>query len=179
MKGVSGLTHQYDCIFLRKLYMKGRKDLLFVECKWHDPSISVNSRNDIMIFNQKALDVYHKLRNEGRNIDLYRVFVTSIPLQIDDIKLCFTNGILPIYPIDNEKKIEPLEVIINRMERLLQVYPYKRQHERSRLLELMYDLREKIFWGCNSYAKRRLFEGGLLMDKYREVAARAGFEVAE
>ena len=57
--GLSGLEHQYDAIFIKSLTT--RDDLLFLECKWRHKGSKV-SRYDVMIFNQKAFDVYYKIR---------------------------------------------------------------------------------------------------------------------
>lgn len=176
MVGISGITHQYDSIFLRRLVIKGRKDLLLLECKWHARSVS-SDRKDIMIFNQKAFDVYHRLRNEGRNVDLYRIFVSSVPLKTDAFKFCLSYGILPIQPSEDSEKVL-VEFLIRKLMKVMIENPSERTKERRNLIDSLYRFREKVFWGCRSNNNMLIDSGVALLDKYRELAARARYEVS-
>ena len=176
MIGISGITHQYDSIFLRRLVIKGRKDLLLMECKWHARSVS-SDRKDIMIFNQKAFDVYHKLRNEGRNVDLYRIFVSSVPLKTDAVKFCLSYGILPIQPFEESEKL-PVEILVDTLKKVMIENPGERTKERKNLIDSLYRFRERIFWGCRSNNNMAMESGVVLFDKYRELTARARCEVS-
>lgn len=177
MMGLSGITHQYDCIFLRRLVIKRRKDLLFFESKWHAESVS-SDRQDVMIFNQKAYDVYYRLRNEGRNVDLYRIFVSSVPLRIDAFKFCLSHGILPIQPYKESESFQPMEALLNALETVMIDDPDERIKERNKLIDSLYRFRERIFWGCSSNGHRSMESGDALFNRYRELIARVYYEVS-
>jgi len=175
--GLSGVTHQYDCIFLKRLAIKGRKDLLFFESKWHAQSI-LGDRQDVMVFNQKAFDVYYRLRNEGRNVDLFRIFVSSVPLRSDAFRFCLAYGILPIQPYEPGRTLEPIEVAIFELEKVISNNPTERIEERSKLIESLHRFREKIFWGCSSIGTGVMESGDVLFNRYRELVTRKCQEVS-
>jgi hypothetical protein len=169
--GLSGLEHQYDAIFIRNL--KTRGDLLFFECKWRHRGSAV-SRYDVMIFNQKALDVYYKMKSRKTKVDLYRVFVSSVPLTFDAFRLCLSLGILTLQPYIPKQTFPPLEAAIVQLKKALHD---SYSAEKSYLLDALYVLRERTIWGCDSFHTRKMESGETLYMRYKELLARTCLEV--
>lgn len=171
IKGTSGLEHEYDAIFIQDLKM--RDILLFFECKWHQAGHNT-SRYDVMIFNQKAFDVFYKMRAQSRKFDMYRVLVSSAPLTPDAFRLCLTLGILALQPYIPTITLPPIEAAIVQLKKAL---IYSISTEKRYLLNSLNDFRDRIFWSCGSLNMRKMEDGESLYNRYKELIARVSLEV--
>jgi len=169
--GISGLEHEYDAIFVRDLATKD--NLFFFECKWHQEGYTT-SRYDVMIFNQKAFDVYYQIRTRKRKADLYRVLISSTPLTADAFKLCLSLGILVLQPYVPAETFPPLEAAIVQLRKALRS---SISTEKRYLLNSLSEFRKRIFCGCASFYTRRMENGESLHGKYKELIARVALEV--
>jgi len=169
--GLSGLEHQYDAIFIKTL--KTRDCLLFYECKWRQRGAEV-SRYDVMIFNQKALDVYYKIKTKREHTDLYRVFVSSVPLSFDAFRLCLSLGILAMQQYVPKRTFPPLEAAIVQLEK---ANKSSFSTEKRYLIDALTLLRQRTIWGCDSFHIKKMESGETLYMRYKELLARTCLEV--
>lgn len=171
IKGMSGLEHEYDAIFIQDLRM--RDTLVFFECKWHQAE-HYTSRYDVMIFNQKAFDVFYQMKFKNKRFDMYRILVSSAPLTSDAFKLCLTLGILVLQPYIPAITLPPVEGAIVQLKKALM---YSISTEKRYLLNSLNDFRDKIFWSCSSLNTRKIEDGESLYNRYKELIARVSLEV--
>jgi hypothetical protein len=97
--GISSVRHEHDLI-IRPPHATGN-DFLLIECKYRK-SGSVIPKDDVMIFNQKALDIFW--RGKIRDVairSLYRIFISNAPLDHNAFRFCLSHGILVLQPFYN------------------------------------------------------------------------------
>ena len=96
ISGISSIRHEHD-IVIRPPYASGN-DFLLIECKYRKKG-KVISKDDVMLFNQKALDIFWSGRIRGVPIrSLYRVFISYVPLDHNAFRFCLSHGILVLQP---------------------------------------------------------------------------------
>jgi len=171
IKGISGLEHEYDSVFIQDL--KTKDILLFFECKWHQRG-NYTSRYDVMIFNQKAFDVFYQMKAKNKKFDMYRILVSSTPLTSDAFKLCLTLGILALQPYVPAITLPPVEAAIVQLKKAL---IHSISTEKRYLLNSLNEFRSKIFWSCGSLNTRKIEDGASLYARYKELIARVSLEV--
>jgi len=95
LKGISG-RHQFE-ITVRPP-AASLDDFILIECKLRRIG-SVLLKHEIMIFNEKAIDVYHRKRIGSVPFDnIYRLLVSSVPLDHTAFRFCLANGIKVLMP---------------------------------------------------------------------------------
>lgn len=94
--GISSVRHEHD-IVIRPPNALGN-DFLLIECKYRKEG-SIIPKDDVMLFNQKALDIFWKNRIREVPIrSLYRVFISYAPLDHNAFRFCLSHGILVLQP---------------------------------------------------------------------------------
>ena len=119
LKGTSG-RHQFEIIV--KPPRTVLNDFILVECKYRRIG-TVVSKPEIMVFNQKALDISSKGRIDSVPLDnLYRVLILNVPLDHTAFRFCLVNGIkvvMPFYGMEdyprNVAVVIPLEAAYCRL----------------------------------------------------------------
>ncbi len=104
--GISSVRHEHDLI-IRPPNATGN-DFLLIECKYRKSGII--PKDDVMLFNQKALDIFW--RGNIRDVpirSLYRIFISNSPLDHNAFRFCLSHGILVLQPFYN-KSIYPSRI---------------------------------------------------------------------
>ncbi len=172
VKGVSSVGHEVDAIFVRGYSID---PMYFAELKWRE--YEPINKQEVLIFNQKALDIYFSGYIERVRIArLYRIFISSLPLTIPAFKFCLSHGILVLTPPRNtflnvlERKnnlaiFPPLDWAITKIKKILQRRPHY-QTGRKLLIRLE-NFRSKIFRACPSLPNIIEHNGQKLLEEYR------------
>jgi len=172
VKGLSNVDHENDIIFVKRF---STDPVYLVEVKWRDSDLI--TKEHIMIFNQKALDIYFRGYIDGLRINkMYRIFIASQPLTLAAFKICLTNGILVLMPFrpdlsDRSKReggpviLPPLEWAIASIEE--RIKDKRVDQDKIYLLDRLKKLRGKIFRECSCFPDPNIHKGDLLLDEYR------------
>lgn len=172
VKGLSNVDHENDIIFVKRF---STDPIYLVEVKWRDSDLI--TKEHIMIFNQKALDIYFRGYIDGLRINkMFRIFIASQPLTLAAFKICLTHGILVLMPfrcdlIDRSKR-EGGPVILPPLEWAIAFIKEKIKnklvnHDEIYLLDRLKRLREKIFRECSLFPAPNVHEGNVLLNEYR------------
>ena len=120
LAGASGVSYQNDVLMFKPEFPGS---LLLVECK-HRQEGSLIPKEDIMIFNSRAIDIYIGFLQRGIRRSIFRVFVSSVPLAKDAFRYCLTYGILVIQPCFDTREYPrwvgcrpPIQVIAYELEK--------------------------------------------------------------
>lgn len=174
IRGLSGVNHEHDILFVKR---KTKAPQYLVETKWRETACV--QENDVMVFNQKVLDIFFNRYIDGIRItDLYRIFVASRPLTFDAFRLCLTYGILVLQPY-----MRRLKTVSLRTERPVSLPPidWAIVHITSKhgdepkdqyiefLLKRLRNLRGKIFRKCTLSPDNRIHRGTLLYREYKQL----------
>lgn len=96
VSGISSVRHEHD-IIIRPPNASGN-DFLLIECKYRKKG-SIIPKDYVMLFNQKALDIFWRGKIRGVPIrSMYRVFVSYVPLNHNAFRFCLSHGILVLQP---------------------------------------------------------------------------------
>lgn len=119
LQGASGIDYQNDVLVYKP---EAPGQFLLVECKVRGPG-SVTSKEDVMVFNSRAIDIFMRYTTLGIKRSIFRVFVSSVPLDRNAFRYCLTYGILVIQPKQSNNTYEvtlslrpPVQAIIYRLK---------------------------------------------------------------
>jgi len=171
VRGLSGITHKNDGMFIRSL--RRRKDIVLLECKCHERLRT--SRNEIMLFNQKSRDILLALKKRDSSLNLYRVLISAGPVEKDALLYGLTYGILVLQAGPSKRfrevtktrfslRIEdlpPVESCIVLLEKAT-----KNGNEAKRLIQELVAFRRVIFRRVDPEKDLRVHSGSRLFDRY-------------
>jgi hypothetical protein len=185
VSGISSVRHEHD-IVLRPPRVIGN-DFLLVECKWRKDGQTI-SKDQVMVFNQKAEDIYLSGRIRDADIkNLYRLFISSVPFDQNAFRFCLAYGILVLQPLCS-RILYPSE-ISNYPP--LQAVIWKTKSERTRFLsaagaseieDLEQDVERLIrltFRPVSDLPKSPKFDGSILEKEYLDIVLRANTYIRE
>ena len=170
--GLSDVQHEEDIVFVKRFL---KDPVYLVEMKWRETNLI--TKDHIMIFNQKALDIYSNGYIDELKINrMYRIFISSQPLTVAAFKMCLTNGILVLMPfrpdlLDRSKReggptvLPPIEWAIVTVNEELRKTP--QNPGKTYLLKRLRNFREKIFRDCSSLPHPNIHKGNILLNEYR------------
>jgi hypothetical protein len=169
-QGLSDVNHEEDIVFVKRFSID---PVYIVECKWR--SFDLIGKEHLMIFNQKALDIFFKGYIDGLRINrMYRIFISSQPLTLTAFKLALTHGILVLMPFRQDlidhSKIEGGPVILPPIDWAITM-AYEEVKKglivKNFLRERLERFREKIFRDCSSFPSLNAHKGDTLFKEYK------------
>jgi hypothetical protein len=183
IKGLSGIIHKNDGMFVRSL--RRRKDVILLECKCHERLKT--ARNEIMVFNQKSRDIFFALKKRDSSLNLYRVFVSAGPVDRDVLLYGLTYGILVLQAGPTKKmvtsvpktrvqlpleQLPPIESCIILLDKHL-----KKDFETKRLIQELKLFRTVIFRKVEPNKDYVAYPGSKLLERYIYLAYQAMLKV--
>jgi len=185
ISGISSVRHEHD-IVLRPPRVVGN-DFLLVECKWRKEGRTIG-KDDVMIFNQKAVDISLGGSVRGAQIrNLYRLFISSVPFDHNAFRFCLTYGILVIQPLCSRilypsdiSNYPPLQAVLHKTEiersRLLQTVGASEIEDLEQDVERLMKL---TFRPVAHPPNSQQFNGSILEKKYLDIVLRANIYIKE
>lgn len=175
--GISSVRHEHD-IIIRPRKATGNDFILF-ECKYRKKG-SVISKEDVMIFNQKALDIRHIGKIKGVTIrHLHRLFVSYVPLDHNAFRFCLTHGILVLQPFYSRRvypsKVAcypPLQAVYWNLKKRANLISSVPRREMRDLEQNVLRLMKATFRETSELPTSRKYDGATLHRKYLDIILR-------
>jgi hypothetical protein len=173
--GISSVRHEHDLV-IRPPNALGN-DFLLIECKYRKEG-SIIPKDDVMLFNQKALDI--SWRGKIREVpirSLYRVFISHVPLDHNAFRFCLSHGILVLQPFYSRSIYPsgiscypPLQAAYwNITQRRL--FTIKKRELNDLLLDIK-KLMEQTFRKVSEIPNSLEYDGSFLHRKYLDIILR-------
>lgn len=177
VSGISSVRHEHD-IIIRPPKATGN-DFILLECKYRKKG-SIIPKDDVMIFNQKALDIGHIGKIKDAKIrHLYRLFVSYVPLDHNAFRFCLSYGILVLQPFYSRRvypsKVAcypPLQAVYWNLKKRVNIISSVPRREIKDLEQDVLWLMKATFRETADLPYNKKYDGARLHRKYLDIILR-------